>query len=157
MNKIEPLSLSEIFALNLLALRTEKTWTQEHLAELIDVDKRCIQTIERLKRVPSIEKAGKIADALGVTLCSMLTVAHTQAERAADLLNSWLYEDGKEDRASETMLMDNGFNFTTETLGPACDTPDEHTLWIIVYTFKDTSQCGLVLKDTIRKVWSILY
>lgn len=157
MNKIESLSLSEIFALNLLALRTEKKWTQEHLAELIDMDRRCIQTIECLERVPSIEKAGKIADALGVTLCSMLIVAYTQAERAVDLLNGRLYEHCWDGLASETILRDNGFYFITETLAPDHDTPDKFTMRIIVNTFADGTRCGLVLKDTAREVWSVLY
>lgn len=148
---------SKVYALKLISLRTKKKLSQEDLAAMVGVDRNCVGNIERLERCPSLDKAGKIADALGVTLSSMLATVHTQAERAVDLLNSWLFEDGRDGPASDSILDDNGFDFITETLGPACGMPDKHALWIIVHTFKDGTRCALVLKDTAREVWSVLY
>lgn len=82
----------------------------------------------------------------------------TQSMHAVNLLNAWLFDEtvaGPPD--INELLTSNDFNFYKETLGLASDDQDILTTFMILLTFEDGSQCGLVLRDTAREVWSVLY
>jgi len=59
------------FPAELRALRQEKHWTQEELADRAGLHFTYISQIERGLKSPSLRSLGQIADALGITL-SML-------------------------------------------------------------------------------------
>lgn len=60
------------FATRVRALRTEKGFTQEQLAELVDKTTEHISFLERAERAPSFEMMIDLANALGVSLSSLL-------------------------------------------------------------------------------------
>ncbi|MCF8880520.1 helix-turn-helix domain-containing protein [Hyphobacterium sp. SN044] len=53
-------------ATNMRAIRREKGWSQEELADRAGVHRTYISGVERLVRNPTITVVGRIAEALGV-------------------------------------------------------------------------------------------
>jgi len=66
-----------IFGERLTEARKKKGFSQEHLGELIGVDKRIISRYETGKTEPSIEVARKLADALNVSLDHLTGLNHS--------------------------------------------------------------------------------
>lgn len=60
--------ITEKFAMKLKIERTKKKLSQEALAELANLNRRTISTIETGDNVPSIETAASIAQGLGIEL-----------------------------------------------------------------------------------------
>lgn len=78
---ISPASLEEIMREEIVllqlgqkiqAVRNEQKITQEKLAELSELDRTYISSVERGQRNISILNIIKISDALGITACSLL-------------------------------------------------------------------------------------
>ena len=61
-----------IFGARLKALRAERDLSLDVLAELSGVSKSYLWSLEHGKNVPTVDAAGKIADALGVRLSYLL-------------------------------------------------------------------------------------
>lgn len=59
-------------AKNMRAIRREKGWSQEELADRADVHRTYISGVERCVRNPTITIVGRIADALGVKVGELL-------------------------------------------------------------------------------------
>lgn len=60
------MSLIQIFARNVRALRLEKGWTQERLAFEAEVKRAYISEIESAKRNPSLDVVERLAKALEI-------------------------------------------------------------------------------------------
>jgi transcriptional regulator with XRE-family HTH domain len=65
------------FAKNLRLLRTSKGLSQEDLAELADLHRTYIGSVERSERNISIDSMERIAAALGVTVVALLKEGKT--------------------------------------------------------------------------------
>lgn len=72
--KTKPLKISArlVFADNLHKLRVEQGISQERLAEMADLHRTYVGSVERGERNISIDNMQKLADALSVTLKDML-------------------------------------------------------------------------------------
>ena len=64
----------------ILALRKERTWSQQQLAKMIGTSGPIIGRYERGEMVPSVEVAKKLADTLGITLDYMVDDAGRNAD-----------------------------------------------------------------------------
>lgn len=62
----------KLFGTKVQAIRNELQISQEKLAELSELDRTYISSVERGQRNVSILNVIKIADALGVPVCSLL-------------------------------------------------------------------------------------
>lgn len=69
------LSTSEKIGIKIRILRTKLKLSQEKLAELADLSKTSISTIERGESKPSIETLEKIANALNIELKELVDVS----------------------------------------------------------------------------------
>lgn len=71
---LEPSSttLTASLAQNLAARRKALGWTQEYLAQHLDVDTETISRFERGVTIPSIKTLEKLAGLLSVTACELL-------------------------------------------------------------------------------------
>lgn len=56
------------FGDRLRALRAERGWTQERLAEATGMDRSFLADVERGARFPGLDTCWRIADGLGITL-----------------------------------------------------------------------------------------
>lgn len=63
--------LSKAFGLHVRRLRQEKGLSQESFAELCDLHRTYIGSIERGEKTPTLDTAAKIAKALGVKLSTV--------------------------------------------------------------------------------------
>lgn len=63
---------NERFAKNLKLLRNEKGMTQEELAKKAGVSSCTIVSYERMSRMPTLQSASRIANALGVSIGDMV-------------------------------------------------------------------------------------
>ena len=66
--KLQTGTLHKLFGQRIVELRKKKGLTQEDLCDSIGVDRSYMGFIERGERNPTLDKIGKIADALGVSL-----------------------------------------------------------------------------------------
>jgi transcriptional regulator with XRE-family HTH domain len=57
-----------VFGDRLRALRAERDWTQERLAEATGMDRSFLADVERGARFPGLDTCWRIADGLGITL-----------------------------------------------------------------------------------------
>ncbi len=64
----KPTNVTKEFGLKVKLERVKRNISQEKLAELADVNRGTISTIERALSIPSIETAACIANALGIEL-----------------------------------------------------------------------------------------
>lgn len=81
----------DVVATRIRILRLEKGWSQEHLAEAAGLSRDAISRIERGDRQPSLDTLQRIANALEVTLSSLVDpakppAAGTGARRTSALL-----------------------------------------------------------------------
>lgn len=60
-----------ILASRIRTLRNSKGWTQEHLAEEVDIHTTYLSRIESGKKLPTLIIICKIADVLGVDTCEL--------------------------------------------------------------------------------------
>ena len=67
------MDLKGVLATNLRRLRHERKLTQEDIAELTGMSSRYIGSIERARVSPSVTVLGKLADALKVDPCALIT------------------------------------------------------------------------------------
>jgi len=73
MKRAEPGSLRALFAKNLKLLRLKKDMSQEHLAEVADMHRTYVSSVERGERNISLDNIEKIANALNSDVRSLLT------------------------------------------------------------------------------------
>lgn len=57
-------------------LRQAKGWSQEHLADVVGLDRSYVGSVERGERNISLENIAKFARALGVTLSNLMDFNH---------------------------------------------------------------------------------
>lgn len=69
--------LSGRFGLTLRQLREAHGWSQEHLAEVADLNRSYVGEVERGRAVPSLLTVEKLAVALGIRLSAMLAQCET--------------------------------------------------------------------------------
>ena len=62
------MNINEIFGLNIKHYRISKSISQEKLANMSEIDRTYLPSIEKGKRKVSLEIAKRICDALGITL-----------------------------------------------------------------------------------------
>jgi transcriptional regulator with XRE-family HTH domain len=75
-------TISERFGQVIKAVRERQGISQEKLAELAEIDRTYVSMIERGKRHPTLEVAGRIADALSMKLSEVIRRAEkTQARK----------------------------------------------------------------------------
>lgn len=67
---------------NLRKVRTDKQVTQAELADKLDVSQQHISAYERGERIPGIDAAARIAEALGVTLDELVIIRDAQEQIA---------------------------------------------------------------------------
>lgn len=67
------MDLKEVLATNLRRLRHERELTQEDLAELTGLSSRYVGSIERARVSASVTILGKLAEALDVNPCRLIT------------------------------------------------------------------------------------
>ena len=60
------MDIIKVFAENVKKYRTQKGYSQEHFAELCDMHRTYISSLERCKRSISLENIQRIADALEI-------------------------------------------------------------------------------------------
>ena len=65
-------SAREILGENIRRVRAARRLTQEKLAELAQLDRTYVGSLERAERNPSLDVMGRVARALGVTLAELL-------------------------------------------------------------------------------------
>ena len=79
----DPTLLASRFGAAISAARRARTWSQDVLAERLDVSKNHIGYIERGERAPSLDVAVRLAKVLGLSLDSVfLEAAEAKPERA---------------------------------------------------------------------------
>jgi transcriptional regulator with XRE-family HTH domain len=100
---------TETFGKRLLALRKQRGWSQPQLAKKLGTSGAIIGRYERAEMTPSIEVAGKLADALDVTV-DFLIGAHDMEGLLKDrtMLARWqaLDELSREDRERILFMVD---------------------------------------------------
>lgn len=69
------MDLKEVMAINIRRLRHDKDMTQEEVAERSGLSARYIGSIERGKVSASVTILGKVADALDVDPCELISSA----------------------------------------------------------------------------------
>ncbi|MFN7949672.1 MAG: helix-turn-helix transcriptional regulator [Blastocatellia bacterium] len=74
MNRAGQPSLREIFARNLRRLRQHRKISQEQMAEMADLHRTYISSVERGERNISIDNIEKLAQALEVDVCDLFSV-----------------------------------------------------------------------------------
>jgi transcriptional regulator with XRE-family HTH domain len=67
------MELKEILATNVRLLRQEREITQEDLADRTGISSRYVGSIERGRVSASVTILGRLADALGVPACDLIT------------------------------------------------------------------------------------
>ena len=67
------MDLKDVVAANLRQIRHDKDMTQEELADRVSLSSRYIGSIERGGSSPSVTVLGKLAHALGVDPCVLVT------------------------------------------------------------------------------------
>ena len=67
------MDLKEILATNVRLMRQDRQMTQEDLADLTGISSRYVGSIERGRVSASVTILGKLAEALGVSACSLIT------------------------------------------------------------------------------------
>ena len=67
------MDLKDVLAKNLRGLRHERKLTQEDVAEITGISARYIGSIERARVSPSVTVLGKLANALEVDPCALIT------------------------------------------------------------------------------------
>jgi transcriptional regulator with XRE-family HTH domain len=83
MADVDPTLLASRLGAAISAARKRRNWSQEVLAERVDVSKNHIGYIERGERIPSLDVAVRIAKALGLSLdCVFLETAKVEEDRA---------------------------------------------------------------------------
>jgi transcriptional regulator with XRE-family HTH domain len=65
-------TISEKFGRAVKEVREKQLMSQEKLAELAEIDRTYVSMIERGKRHPTLEVAGRIANALGMKLSEII-------------------------------------------------------------------------------------
>ncbi len=70
------------FGLNLKMLRNARTWTQDHLGEVADVNPKYIGEMERGERNPSLDVLWRLARALAVDAAELVGDELTRLDRA---------------------------------------------------------------------------
>ncbi len=77
-------TIKEVFAENLRAVRTAKGLTQKGLADASGFTQPYLSGLERSQRDPTLEAAGRIADALGVSILRLLRPVKAEPIQPAD-------------------------------------------------------------------------
>ena len=72
---------------NLRKVRSSKNITQAELADKLDVSQQHISAYERGERIPGIDAAARIADALGVTLDELVIIQDAKEKIATKYKN----------------------------------------------------------------------
>jgi len=67
------MDLKETLATNVRLIRQERQMTQEDLADLTGISSRYVGSIERGRVSASVTILGKLAEALEVSACSLIT------------------------------------------------------------------------------------
>ncbi len=70
------------FGHNLKSLRNARSWTQDHLGELADLNPKYLGEMERGERNPSLDVLWRLARALGVDAAELVGDELTRLERA---------------------------------------------------------------------------
>ena len=71
------------FGNNLKSLRTARSWTQDHLGELADLNPKYLGEMERGERNPSLDVLWRLARALGVDAAELVGDELTRLDREA--------------------------------------------------------------------------
>lgn len=87
----------ELFGARIKSLRETKGWTQEKLAEKMDISSNYLSSIERGKENPTFDMLAKFADALKVEMWEMFDFGHeVGAKELREALNKLSKEADEE-------------------------------------------------------------
>ena len=78
------MSVKQIFGQNIHQYRKEKKWSQERLAEMLDISIKHLSTIETGKVFASAELIEKIAQALDVSVSALFYTAQEKSFDSSD-------------------------------------------------------------------------
>lgn len=88
---------NELFGLRIKELREKQGFTQEKLAELINIDSRTLSRIETGKNFTTLETLEKIASVIDVEIKDLFAFQHQKDKKALFANIIKLLEEAKED------------------------------------------------------------
>lgn len=94
--------IAERLGKNIKKWRLRNGWTQEQLAEMLNIEIESVSRFERGIRSPSLERLGDMADILGVPVSTLLDDESAYEAGKEKLIAKWLTELG--DHESEFIL-----------------------------------------------------
>ncbi|MBI4690048.1 MAG: helix-turn-helix transcriptional regulator [Nitrospirae bacterium] len=87
----------ELFGARIKSLRESKGWTQEHLAEKMDISTNYLSSIERGKENPTFDMLIKLALALKVDMWELFDFGHeANSKELREMLNRLIKEVNEE-------------------------------------------------------------
>ena len=90
--------LKRLFCTRIKNLRENKGWTQENLAEMMDISSNYLSSIERGKENPTFDMLEKISTALGVEIREIFDFGHEiSQDELRKMLNKFAKEADEED------------------------------------------------------------
>ena len=118
--------IAERLGKNIKKWRLRNGWTQEQLAEMLNIEIESVSRFERGIRSPSLERLGNIADILGVPVSTLLDDESAYEAGKEKLIAKWLTELG--DHESEFIL---SFEPSVSIPAVLCAVPPK-ALWSVV-------------------------
>lgn len=89
--KIRSSKLAKCLGRNIAARRKQLAWTQDQLAERVEVDAETISRFERGAHLPSLPTLDRLASAMQVQIGELTSELATPAEDDAHVLSAWLH------------------------------------------------------------------
>lgn len=115
MNPDNSSKVLQLFAANLLRIRTERGLTQEALAHMAGLDKSHVGYIEQHRHAPTLDTAASIAQALNIPISELFTITINDSEEDVELarLNALFpyvrrYQELAEEYGIDDVFQDNG-------------------------------------------------
>ena len=88
----------QLFGLRIKHLREIKDWTQEYLAEKMDISTNYLSSIERGKENPTFDLLVKLSEALEVEMWEMFDFGHEKSPKELREVLTEFYKDMDEGR-----------------------------------------------------------
>jgi len=96
----------ELFGARIKSLREAKGWTQEKLAEKMDISSNYLSSIERGKENPTFDMLAKFAEALKVEMWEMFDFGHeVGVKELKDTLTKFMKEADEENLRAAVKIL----------------------------------------------------
>lgn len=100
------MTYKELFGARIKSLREAKDWTQEKLAEKMDISSNYLSSIERGKENPTFDMLTKFAEALKVEMWEMFDFGHeVGVKELKDTLTKFMKEADEEKLRAAVKLL----------------------------------------------------